>query len=535
LKKTSGIILTAATADDTICNVFGYLPTGLIPVNGKPIIFYILKQFIENDIKDIYIGVDYKKEDVKDVLDTFFKDTIRVKFIITDRHKGVGNSLLTIFNHIKTDKVVINLADTYIKNFNYQDLSNQIVVSKDFTDGRRWASIKKNNSNKILSFFNKKKVSKEHFVIAGVYVLDNVSIFKNFKLLDDNIEITHLLEFYASNYDDLYAHETIEWMDFGHIDQYYSSKKKLIQSREFNDLEYDDFFGTITKKSLNEEKFKNEILWYNKIPNELKIISPRVLEYSIDSPMFLKSEFYSYPALSEIWLFSNLNDNILKSIINKLLKIINLFKNIKKKVDYSNYKKIYIDKTLERVNNIKSQKILSLLSQDSIMINNQKYDNWHVIKSVILKKVELLYNEDDNCFIHGDLCLSNILYDLNSGVFKLIDPRGSWGSSENGDVKYDVAKLRHSISGEYDYIIGDLFNINYVNNNEINYSIFSKGRKNIKQYFDKQIDKEFSIDSIILIQGLLFLSMIPLHKDSEERQLLMFCKAIESLNQSIKN
>ena len=119
MKKVSGIILTAATADDTICNVFGYLPTGLIPVNGKPIIFYIIKQFIENGIKDIYIGVDYKKEDVKDVLDSFFKNTINVKFIKTDRSRGVGNSLLTIFNHIKTDKVVINLADTYVKNFNY--------------------------------------------------------------------------------------------------------------------------------------------------------------------------------------------------------------------------------------------------------------------------------------------------------------------------------------------------------------------------------------------------------------------------------
>ena len=186
-------------------------------------------------------------------------------------------------------------------------------------------------------------------------------------------------------------------------------KKKLIQSREFNDLEYDDFFGTITKKSLNEEKFKHEILWYSKMPNDLKIVSPRVLESSIDSPMFLKSR-YSYPALSEIWLFSNLNE--LKSIINKLLKIINLFKNIKREVDYSDYKNIYIDKTLERVKNIKSQKILSLLSQESIIINNKKYDNWHEIKSVILKKVELLYNDDDNYALYMEIFVCQIYYTI---------------------------------------------------------------------------------------------------------------------------
>ena len=39
----------------------------------------------------------------------------------------------------------------------------------------------------------------------------------------------------------------------------------------------------------------------------------------------------------------------------------------------------------------------------------------------------------------------------------------------------------------------------------------------------------------MLVQGLLFLSMIPLHSESEERQVLMLCKAIESLNESIKN
>ena len=35
------------------------MPTGLIPVNGKPIIYYIIKQFYDSD-NDITIGVNYK-------------------------------------------------------------------------------------------------------------------------------------------------------------------------------------------------------------------------------------------------------------------------------------------------------------------------------------------------------------------------------------------------------------------------------------------------------------------------------------------
>ena len=522
-------------ADDTICNVFGYVPTGLIPVNGKPIIFHILKQFINNNIYDVFIGVDYKTNDIKNVLDTYFKNILNVKFVYTDKDKGVGNSLLTVLNHISHGQVVVNLADTYIKDLNYKNLKDKIVVSKKFTDGRRWSSLKKSKINGTLKFFNKKEIGSNHFVITGLYFLSNLSAIRDFQINSDKIEITDLLEHYIKLKNKLELFETKDWMDFGHIDQYYRSKKMLIQSREFNRLEYDDFFGTITKRSLNKKKFKNEILWYINLPNELKIVSPRVIDYSVDRNMYLKSEYYSYPSLSEVWLFSDLNDNISKSIINKLFKIIKLFSSIKRKVKRSDYQNIYIEKTIKRVSNIKNKRILDLMSVPKIIINDVEYNNWHSIKAEMFDRVKLLYQKKDNCLIHGDFCFSNILYDLRSGLFKLIDPRGVWGESENGDIKYDIAKLRHSLSGNYDYIMSDLYNLKFSENKEISYSIFSKNKDNIQSYFDEKVKELHNLDDIKLIQGLLFISMIPLHSDSEDRQVLMFCKGIESLNEVLNS
>ena len=117
--------------------------------------------------------------------------------------------------------------------------------------------------------------------------------------------------------------------------------------------------------------------------------------------------------------------------------------------------------------------------------------------------------------IHGDYCFSNLLYDVNSGVLRLIDPRGSWGNNENGDIKYDMAKLRHSISGDYDYIVNDLFSYK-INGNEISYQVFDRDENNkVKAHFDNVISQKFNLEHIKLIEGLLFLSMVPLHSNSK--------------------
>lgn len=528
-KEFSGVILTAGKADVTICEVFGDLPTGLIPVNGKPIIFYILQQMYEQGIKQVYIGVDYKKNVLKDIVNLYFKNKLEINFVYTDSSKAPGNSLLNILkNEIKGGQVVINLADTYIKNLKFKDMINSVVVSKDFIDETKWTTVEIEN-NKIINFIDREISDKNLYVLCGLYVLNDISIFLEYETNNNKlIQIHELLSFYFKKRE-IKPFFTDTWLDFGHIDKYYVSKKKLIQSRGFNFLEYDDLLGTIMKKSRNKDKFIYEIKWQLNLPRSIQVLAPRVLEYSVDKNPFIKMEFYSYPTLSEIWLFSDLNDKVYFSIINKLLNIIDLFRGYKCIVPKQDYNEIYIKKTIKRVSEIKNKQINSLMQQDNIKINMKSYKNWKIIKDDIFLLIDKLYNNDDNCLIHGDFCLSNILYDLRSGLVRLIDPRGIWGSSENGDIKYDIAKLRHSICGDYDYIVNDLFNIQ-VTKGYISYSIFNSNKQIVKKYFDQVISKEYDIRQIKLIEGLLFLSMIPLHEDNANRQLVMYMKSIELFN-----
>ena len=62
-------------------------------------------------------------------------------------------------------------------------------------------------------------------------------------------------------------------------------------------------------------------------------------------------------------------------------------------------------------------------------------------------------DENPTAAIHGDLCLSNILYCERRGEYFLVDPNGA----RNTPIIYDWAKLSHSILGKYDLIISDQF------------------------------------------------------------------------------
>ena len=533
-----GIILAGGKADDTLIYAFGDLPTGLIPVNGKPLIIYSIQNFVENGINDIYLSIGYKSKILKEVIENYFSSKATLHFVDVDFKAKPGSSLLNILKDIKEGKVLISLADTVLPPASFKEFiecSNTLLCSKE-NENNRWCSAKINSKNEILEFYEKEdKNGEDILALSGLYILNDISIFKDYhgNSVDIcDIEISHLLSYYLTFYQ-LKAKQTNEWLDFGHIDKYQKSKKRLLEARSFNSLEFDDLYGTITKKSQNKSKFISEISWQLKLPKHLAVLSPRVIDYSLDqNTPFITMEYYSYPTLAEFWLYSSFNVKIFKSIIDRLLTILSAFYNEKRKVSKKNYTNIYINKTNERVELIlaKADILAALFLNETIIINDKSYDGWFKIQNTVLKKADYLYSNIDGCLIHGDFCFSNILYDLNSGIIRLLDPRGEWGENENGDFKYDLAKLSHSICGGYEFIIHDLFTIEF-NENKIEYKLMTNDKhKEISEYFKQKISIDFDIEKIKLIEGLLFLSMIPYHSNNLKRQVAMFATAIQILN-----
>lgn len=310
-----------------------------------------------------------------------------------------------------------------------------------------------------------------------------------------------------------------------------------IKTRNFNSLILNYKKGIVTKKSKNKDKIKHEILWYRNLPPELKTYAPTLVDYNISKTNANYSlEIYDYPTLANLYIALSLDLKSWKALIENLFELINLFKKYKKRVPYTSYNYMYYEKTKQRLNELKAEKYWrDLFDEEYIYINKKRYENIGLILEKIKKSLDPLFDKREMSFVHGDLCLSNILYDEKRKVFKFVDPRGSFGKiSVYGDIKYDVAKLRHSFHGFYDFIMSDLFEIE---EKEKKFDFKIKTKKNhlkIADLFDKEVVKRgYDLKKIRMIEGLLFLSMVPLHKESFRRQKAMFLSGIKLINEAI--
>ena len=56
------LILSAGKIEGELEKIFGSIPSGLIPLNGKPVIFRTIDKLLDEGFKKISITVGYKKE-----------------------------------------------------------------------------------------------------------------------------------------------------------------------------------------------------------------------------------------------------------------------------------------------------------------------------------------------------------------------------------------------------------------------------------------------------------------------------------------
>lgn len=307
----------------------------------------------------------------------------------------------------------------------------------------------------------------------------------------------------------------------------------LLNSRYFNTVQLDGN-GLIVKKSMNEEKLKNEINWYLKLPDPLHHFIPTIDSYSKKiGNVFVKMENVPFPTLSEVLIRGEFSKNEWEQtfcLINDLLESFSFFKG---SLSSDSINEMYINKTYNRLSSfINSSEWAKKINKKGYftfngtklecplrMIQRYKVD----IKTIVSKpKINLL---------HGDLCFSNILVDIKSKKIKIIDPRGSFGDTGiYGDQYYDLAKIRHSVSG-YDFIISENYNLTY-SEHEVDLDIFSSPLQQwLGQYWDSLIGNQVHV--IKVIEALLFLSMLPLHQDSEHRQIAFYGFGSYLLNKAL--
>ena len=536
------LILTAGKIDYTRLPFGMHQSNATIPVNGKPVISWILDDLIRKKYKDIRIVVREENSRLKELLQKYYNKRILLDMVSLNNPTSIIDSLHAGLSSLinSNEPIQVILGDTLIYD-TFQSMQDTMFVAEVKTS-ENWCVVNTNDKGEIRELLDKKQLPGNSFTaICGYYQFSDVRTLFDCvqKCISQGAkELSEVLLQYNEIHP-LRLKKADTWFDFGHLESFIQSKKSLLRPRHFNQLTIDPLINTITKVSEKSDKLADELNWYLLLPEKLKILTPRIITRDQEgNKVTITQEFYGYPSLSELFVYGDLSTSVWESIIDYLFQIHGLFRQYEKPAQKAFLTDIYKNKTQERIQQMLNQDEFwkEIWDKDVIYINGNQYKNIPTCLNKLSSEIEQLTNSNTFHIIHGDYCLSNILYDLNNQIVRLIDPRGSFGAKGiYGDARYDIAKLRHSFVGLYDYVVGDLFQINKTENG-FDYELFEDDKnKHLALYTDKCIEaNRYDLREIKLIEGLLFLSMIPYHSDYNERQHMMYVRSVKILNELIR-
>lgn len=319
------------------------------------------------------------------------------------------------------------------------------------------------------------------------------------------------------------------WLDFGHVHTYYKSRTLITTQRAFNELKIVD--GVVYKQSHDQRKMQAESDWLEFAPHQIKKYLPahygKILKAS--EPQGYASEYLTYPSLADLFVFGRLPASTWKEILHSCKRFIETIATLDAHgLNTQAYcQQIYAEKTRIRLSTFATEADIDL--DQPWRFNGKRAPSLNAMAQDCIANV-LQSGQEHSSVIHGDLCFSNVLYDFRSARIKAIDPRGMNACGEispHGDLRYEIAKMSHSVLGLYDFIVADRFSMTQ-QGSDITLIIDAPHVGGVQDIFSSiQFNGKRPAEwDCMPIMVLLFLSMLPLHGDSKRRQAGLMANAM---------
>jgi len=544
--QISVLIPAAGSVPESIKLLSNIECSAMIPVAGRPLIYWTLTYLKALGLRHFTIGVSRREMFIEDFVHYTFGRDCNISFVVPKSDEGLGMTVKELADSASRRSALVVLGDTH-----FQFAEAVIMASKEpfvlvspVEESYRWCTADVDDCGYVKALQDKEpNLPGPLEALIGVYFFPETSQLQHFasqavaqaRVYNRPVTMADILRPLAEA-SPIRAYRASEWLDCGNPDRLAGTRRSLLQKRDFNELSVDPVIGTITKRSRKVEKFVDEINYLRLLPKELSVLFPRIIDYPTDwNNAFLKMEYYGYPSLAEIFVFEDVHHGIWMKIFDHLYEIINTwFLQLERPLPSNALYDMYITKTKRRLAIMDAPpELLNLVRTDApITINGKPVANLSQIWDRIEANIMLMNSGAQGHIIHGDLCFSNILYDLRQRICKLIDPRGSFGSAGiYGDTRYDIAKLYHSVYGLYDFIINDLFYVS-VYGTDVQFDIYQRpSHREINKEFENVFFSHFNRDEILLLTGLLFASMPALHDDKPLRQIAMYVRALQMFDE----
>lgn len=519
------IIMSAAFIDAELQSEFGHLPPSFLPLGNKRL--YSRQSQCRKNNEDVVLTLP--KSYMVDEQDWVELERLGIKVLKIHDGISLGASLaqaLILARPKENESLRILFGDTLISAFS--ETENSIGIAK-IKDDYGWAQIGE--------FVDTTEPATEDAsiqVFSGFFSInDHESLLKSLALA--NFDFIESLKSYISENDCIFEKNN-SWLDFGHVNTYYSSRVKYTTQRAFNDLVITS--SQVIKSSSQEFKMRGEANWFQSIPSELKIYTPQFLgEFENNGKRGYHLEYLYNTPLNELFVFSQVSDKTWKSILNSCFDFLFTCSQVARKIETKEYS---LSKLLKEKTNLRLQEYLS---NNSSSLDKEWFYNGCEGVSIqsILDYIEPFTPDNTPISVmHGDFCFSNIIYDFKTSRIKVIDPRGIDVDKKPtilGSTFYDLAKLSHSLIGMYDRILAGAFELN-ISGTTIEFKVLSYDDKyELQEWFLVQCESRFGLskNSCLAMQIHLFLSMLPLHADDPDRQKALFANVFRIFYELRKN
>lgn len=380
--------------------------------------------------------------------------------------------------------------------------------------------------------FIKENMTVESEKIAGI-ILKNRDNYISF--LKEYLQIN---EFIYKTENKMKVDIFIDLTEYNNLIMYISNG---FDARYFNSLQGNKY--TVTKKSHDKNKMKMEYTYYWLLPENMK--SWMVMPYDYKEESTYAQYTMERMPMTDVairWTHEAIDVDEFNALMDKTFYFFSCRK--QKEISKEEYIKcsdrLYLEKVRARVKMLKEKQ--EFLKISKLIESGTKYNSIDEIEKEYEELYKIVNKKSSKKIInrsvigHGDVFFANMLYSKEVNLLRLIDPKGALEEKDLWtDPYYDIAKLSHSVCGNYDFFNSGAYDISL--NGEMKFELNlhfdnSKYKEIFKRYLE---NSGYDYMRVRLYEVSLFLSMLPLHIDNPHKVFGFLLNAINIMEEIKEN
>ncbi|WP_064572761.1 hypothetical protein [Cupriavidus gilardii] len=328
---------------------------------------------------------------------------------------------------------------------------------------------------------------------------------------------------------------SVQPLDLAKIRDFLTFTSGWTSTRHFNAVEVDAYY--YTKSSTDKRKMLAEYSFYGLAPEAMRPWLVQPFDYREDGERASYKTMRYYLADTALqWVHGAFDPESFEAFVERLLFFIKERprRPCGKPQSASLAQELFVSKLQHRVQEFlamkEGQHIDALVASSNPALGVSQQVQRYL---ALYRRHEDRFAMDHVVVGHGDPCFSNILYDQQRYLLKLIDPKGAVTEDDLWTHPlYDLCKISHSALGDYDFINNGLYSIGFNERNDLILQIEHSRHDELKPFF-VQCLKAMQYDPKIIRLGeaSLFLSMLPLHIDYPNKVVAFLLKAKNILDE----